>query len=126
MKYMLLLYGNEEAWAQVSDEERMRGMQAHMEYSTALSASGAHLAGAPLQPSRAATTVTVQDGERIVTDGPFAETKEQLAGYYLIECDTLDEALEWAERNPAAQWGGHVEVRPVMEIPAAMLEGGAA
>jgi hypothetical protein len=126
MKYMLLLYGNEEAWANVTDEERQQGMMAHRDYSMALAESGAHIAGAPLQPSSSASTVTVENGETIVTDGPFAETKEQLGGYYLLECESLDEALDWAARNPSAQWGGHVEVRPVMEIPAAVLEGGAA
>jgi hypothetical protein len=117
MRYMLLLYANEGWWTTATDEQRTQGMAAYREYSVALEQAGAFVAGAPLQPSHATTTVSIENGEPLFTDGPFAETKEQLGGYYLIDCDSLDEALEWAARNPNAQWG-HVEVRPLMELPA--------
>ncbi len=104
MQYLLL----------INDEEDDRGlMPEYMEYTEALQASGA-LAGAnQLQPAHTATTVRVRNGEILVTDGPFIETKETLGGYYLIEVDTLDEALEWAAKIPSARFG-HIEVRPVV------------
>ena len=77
--------------------------------------SGAFVAGDPLQPSATATTVKLRNGERLVTDGPYAETKEQLAGYYLIDVPTLDEALEWGARIPSARLGT-IEVRPVRSM----------
>ncbi len=80
-------------------------------------ASGAFLGANQLQPSSTATTVSVRDGETIVSDGPFAETKEVLGGYYLIDVETLDEALEWAAKIPSARLG-HIEVRPVVMSPA--------
>jgi hypothetical protein len=74
------------------------------------------VAGEPLQPPDTATTVRMRDGQRIVTDGPFAETKEWLAGFYTFNCNSLDEALDWAAKIPGAKYGS-IEVRPVMEIP---------
>jgi hypothetical protein len=124
MKYMLLLHNDETWWQTASEQEIQEGMRAYGEYGRALEEAGAYIDGAPLQGSHATTTISIRDGETITTDGPFAETKEQLGGYYLIECETLDEALEWARRNPSA-FTGHVEVRPLMEMPAA-VEGGAA
>jgi hypothetical protein len=117
VQYMLLIHDDPTRWATFGDEERAGFMQEFFDYTEELRESGAYVTGAQLQPASATTTVEVRDGETLTTDGPFAETKEQLGGYYLIDCDSLDEALEWAARNPNAQWG-HVEVRPLMELPA--------
>jgi hypothetical protein len=113
MQYLLLLYGNEGAWDNLSEEERGQIFHAYRSYTEELERSGAMVGGNALQPTQTATTVRVQDGETLTTDGPFAETKEQLGGYYLIEADSLDEAIEWAVKVPAARHGS-VEVRPIM------------
>jgi hypothetical protein len=110
---MLLIYGNENDWQGRSDEERGQVIQAYGAFTEELRGAGAMVAGDALQPTQTATTVRVQDGETLTTDGPFAETKEQLGGYYLIEAESLDEAIEWAGKIPAASHGS-VEVRPVM------------
>ena len=117
MQYMLLIYDDEKQWAGMSAEESRQLMQEYFAYTDELRQAGAFVAGEPLQPTQTATTVRVRDGERLVTDGPFAETKEQLGGYYLIDVESLDEALEWAAKIPSARLGS-IEVRPVMEIPA--------
>jgi hypothetical protein len=113
MQYMLLIYGDESSWDGRSEEERGQIIQAYGAFTQELRGAGAMVAGDALQPTQTATTVRVQDGETLATDGPFAETKEQLGGYYLIEADSLDEAIEWAAKVPAARHGS-VEVRPVM------------
>jgi hypothetical protein len=118
MQYMLLIYSDEDAWASMPEEERSGITQEYFALTSELQEKGDYVAGAPLQPTSAATTVRVRDGEQLVTDGPFAETKEQLGGYYLVETESVDEALEWAAKIPAARHGT-IEVRPVMEIPAA-------
>jgi hypothetical protein len=118
MQYMLLIYSDEEAWASMPEEERSGITREYFALTSELQAKGDYVAGAPLQPTSAATTVRVRDGEQLVTDGPFAETKEQLGGYYLVETESVDEALEWAAKIPAARHGT-IEVRPVMEVPAA-------
>ena len=110
MKYMALIYGNEEAWDALSGEEQQRVSERYM----ALAREPATVGGDELQDPDTATTIRVRDGETLTTDGPFAETKEQLGGYYLIDCASLDEALEFAARIPAAERGA-VEVRPVVE-----------
>ena len=110
MKYMALIYGNEEAWDALSEEEQQRVTERYM----ALAREPVTVGGDELQDPDTATTVRVRDGETLTTDGPFAETKEQLGGYYLIDCGSLDEALEFAARIPAAERGA-VEVRPVVE-----------
>jgi hypothetical protein len=110
MKYMALIYGNEEAWDALSEEEQRRVTERYM----ALAREPVTVGGDELQDPDTATTVRVRDGETLTTDGPFAETKEQLGGYYLIDCASLDEALEFAARIPAAERGA-VEVRPVVE-----------
>ena len=110
MKYMALIYGNEEAWDALSEEEQQRVSERYM----ALAREPATVGGDELQDPDTATTIRVRDGETLTTDGPFAETKEQLGGYYLIDCASLDEALEFAARIPAAERGA-VEVRPVVE-----------
>jgi hypothetical protein len=113
MQYMLLIYGDESSWGDHSDEERGQIMQAYGAFTEELRQSGSMVAGDALEPTQTATTIRVQDGETLTTDGPFAETKEQLGGYYLIEADSLDEAIEWAGKVPGARHGS-VEVRPVM------------
>jgi len=115
MKYMLTLYGEEGGWDDVTPEQMREGMKPWEDYFQALTAAGALIAGEGLQPSATATTVKFAgETERLVTDGPFAETKEQLGGFYLIECDDLDAALEWARKVPLTT-GSTVEVRPVMD-----------
>jgi hypothetical protein len=113
MQYMLLIYGDESTWQGRGDEERNEVLQAYGAYTQELQKAGAMRAGDALQPTQTATTVRVQDSETLTTDGPFAETKEQLGGYYLIEAESLDDAIEWAAKCPAAREGS-VEVRPVM------------
>ena len=115
MEYMLLIYEDEAILERQSDAQRQEIWTAYAEYSKALAEAGAMRAGAPLQPTATATTVRVRDGSTGTTDGPFAETKEQLGGYYLVDCKDLDEALAWAAKIPAAAFGS-IEVRPVMPV----------
>jgi hypothetical protein len=117
MQYMLLIYDDEAIFQNMSEEERGRFLNEYFAYSDELRAAGAYVAADALQPTSDATTVRVRDGEQLVTDGPFAETKEQLGGYYLIEAESLDEATAWAAKIPSARLGS-IEVRPVMQIPA--------
>lgn len=112
MKYMLLVYLDEQA---LSDAEREHCYVESAQLAQDLSASGTYLDASPLHPVATATSVRVRDGKRVVTDGPFAETREQLGGYYLIDARDLDEALGIAERIPPAKFGT-VEIRPVLEI----------
>jgi len=117
MQYMLLIYDEESTWAKMPEEERNRWYGKYMEFTNELRESGAFVAADQLQPTRSATTVTVRDGETLTTDGPFAETKEALGGYYLVDVASDDEAIAWAAKIPSAQFG-RVEVRPVVQIPA--------
>jgi len=117
MRYMLLIYGDESAWFNLPEAELKRGYQAYMDNTEELIKSGCMRAGSELKPATTATTVRVRDGKPSFADGPFAETKEQLGGYYLIECDSLDDALAWAAKCPGATHGS-VEVRPVAADPA--------
>jgi hypothetical protein len=112
MHYMLLIYGNESAMQSRTQEEMGQMMGAYQAYTEAMQQAGVFKQGAPLQPSATATTVRIADGKAQVLDGPYAETKEQLGGYYLIEAPDLDTALAWAGRCPGASYGS-VEVRPV-------------
>jgi hypothetical protein len=112
MKYMLLVYLDEQA---MTDAEREHCYVESAQLAQNLSASGKYVDASPLHPVATATSVRVRAGKRLVTDGPFAETREQLGGYYLIEASDLDEAIGIAERVPPAQFGT-VEIRPVMEI----------
>ncbi len=117
MKYLLTLFGDEDRMAEMTPEQQAQGMQAWDQYTRAAIDAGVHQGGEGLQPSSTATTVQIpQDGEPVVSDGPFAETKEQLGGYYLLDCRDLDDALVWAKRIPMP--GGTVEVRPVMDYEA--------
>jgi hypothetical protein len=115
MRYMILIYGNEAGYASLSPEEQQAQFAAHIAYARELRERGVMLAGDPLLPASAATTVRVRDGKVVTTHGPFAETAEQLGGYYVIDCANLDEALEWAAKNPSALHGS-VEVRPVVDL----------
>ena len=115
MKYMLLLY-LDEAWYKLSLSARQQIYGEQVQLSQQLMTSGQYLAGAPLQPPSTATSVRVRDGKRLVTDGPFAETREQLGGYMLIDVKDLDEAITIAARSAVARVGT-VEVRPVREGP---------
>ena len=116
MKYLLAIYEDENGWHGLSPAEKKAGIAAYEEFMGAAAEAGVLLGGEALQPTTAATTVRVRDGERQVTDGPFVETKEQLGGYFLVDCKDLDEAISWAERIPGAQTGG-VEVRPLQDYP---------
>jgi hypothetical protein len=115
MQYLLLIYQNE-AMAAAQPMEAMKPMlDAYQAFNEATKAAGQYVAGEALQPTATATTVRVRDGQTLTTDGPFAETKEQLGGFYLVEAKDLDEALELASRIPSAKTGC-VEVRPIMNI----------
>ncbi|HEV8306466.1 MAG TPA: YciI family protein [Methylomirabilota bacterium] len=114
MQYMLLIYQNEVEFGKLSDAEKGTLYQEYSPFTESINKSGHFRAGAGLQPTQTATTVRVRNGKRLVTDGPFAESKEQLAGYYLIEAKDLDEAMAIAARVPSAKLGS-VEVRPLME-----------
>jgi len=116
MEYLLLIHDDESVYATLSENELSSLGQEYGAYTEALKTSGVYRDGRQLQPSSASTTVTVRDGEQVVTDGPFAETKEQLGGFYLIEAATLDEALEAAAAIPSVKFGGVVEVRPIVEM----------
>ena len=113
MRYMLLVYMDEQV---MNLAEREQCYEDSVELTQELHASGHYLAAAPLHPTPAATSVRVREGKRLVTDGPFAETREQLGGYFLIDAKDLDEAIGIAGRIPAGRWGT-VEIRPVLEIP---------
>jgi hypothetical protein len=115
MKYMLLIHDDEKAWAKLSEAERGKIYAEYGQFGQSVKASGNYLAGAQLQPTTMATSVRVRDGKRLVTDGPFAETREQLGGYYLVEAKDLDEAIGIAARIPSAKVGT-IEVRPVVEM----------
>ena len=112
MKYMLLIYADEQSW---TEAEREHCFAESTQLAHRLKANGQYLATAPLHPVAAATSVQVRDGRRLVIDGPFAETREQLGGYFLIEAKDLDEAIEIAASIPGAR-KGTVEIRPVLEI----------
>ena len=113
MKYMLLVYLNEQV---MSEAERQECYVESAELAREIHSSGKYLDASPLHPVATATSIRVRDGKRLVTDGPFAETREQLGGFYLIDAKDLDEAITIAERIPAARFGT-VEIRPVLEIP---------
>jgi len=112
MRYMLLIYLDEQA---LNETEREHCYVESTQLAQELNSNGQYLASAPLHPTSTATSVRVRDGKRIVTDGPFAETREQLGGYYLIDAQDLDEAIGIASRIPGAR-AGTVEIRPVIEV----------
>jgi hypothetical protein len=114
MKYMLLIYLDEQE--PLEEATRQHCYDESTELAHELHSKGQFLAASPLQPSSTATCIRVRDGKRLVTDGPFAETREQLGGYYMVEAKDLDAAIGIAGRIPGARWGA-VEIRPVIEIP---------
>jgi hypothetical protein len=118
MKYMLLIYTDENSW---TEDEREHCYAESTQLTHDLDSQGKYLGASPLQPVAMATSVRVRDGKRIVTDGPFAETREQLGGYFLIEAEHLDQAIEIAGRIPGAR-KGTVEVRPVMQLAGLPVE----
>jgi hypothetical protein len=115
MQYMLLIYESEANLGKMSAQERGAMFGEYGKFTEDIRKSGSFQAGAPLQPTSTATTVRVREGKRLTVDGPFAETKEQLGGYYLIEAKDLDQAIEIAARIPSARVGS-IEVRPVMAM----------
>jgi hypothetical protein len=117
MQYMILIYGNEKAYAGQSEEEMGKVYGAYMAYNQELAKAGVLVGAASLQSITTATTVRVKGGKTTTTDGPFAETKEQLGGYYIVNVANLDEALKWAAKCPGAN-GGSCEVRPLGIISA--------
>jgi hypothetical protein len=114
VQYALLIYGEEGAWDSLADDERRAVYAAYGALGTDLREQGKLLAGEELQSIATATTVRVRDEEALVFDGPFAETKEALGGFYLIDAETLDEAIDWASRIPSAKTGT-IEIRPVVD-----------
>jgi hypothetical protein len=113
MQYMLLIYDAESTLAKMSPEEGQRFHEEYMTFTAEIRASGHHRAGDALQSIRTATTVRTREGKTTTTDGPFAETREQLGGYYLIEAKNLDEAMKVAARVPSARTGS-IEIRPLV------------
>jgi hypothetical protein len=111
-QYMLLIYGDENAWQGFSEDERNAFMGEYTAYTDELRQAGAFVAADALQPTGTATTVRVREAEQLLTDGPYAETKEQLGGYYIVDVESLDEAIQWAAKIPSAR-SGSIEVRPV-------------
>ncbi len=116
MRYMLLIYGDEKMREKMSEQEKGAIFQQYGEFTESIRKSGAFQAGDPLQPTSTATTVRSKNGKTVTTDGPFAETKEQLGGYYIVEAKNLEEAISMAARIPSVGVGGSIEVRPIMEI----------
>ncbi|MBA2634174.1 MAG: YciI family protein [Chloroflexi bacterium] len=115
MKYALLLYADEAAWDDLDPEAQGAVMAEHEAATEAMQAAGAYVGGEALSLTNTARTLRLRDGKPLVTDGPFVEAKEALGGFYLVECASIDEALEWAARIPEARIGG-VEVRPLLDF----------
>jgi hypothetical protein len=113
MQFMLLIYGEESKWANLTPDQLSAEMGAYMAYTQDLAKAGVLVAGDELQPVATAKTISVSDGKQKVVDGPFAETKETLGGYYLIKAESQEEALAWAAKCPGARYG-RIEVRPVV------------
>jgi hypothetical protein len=114
MKYLLTIYMDEAGYGDVTPEQAQQVMAAYEAFGREVTEAGVMLGGEGLQASDTATTVQVRDGDTITSDGPFADTREQLGGYYLLDCRDLDEAIGWAAKVPGAQ-NGTIEVRPVMD-----------
>jgi hypothetical protein len=117
MRYMLMIYGDEKEWEELSAHEQDAVYQACVDYSEPLRASGFYEGGERLEPTHTATTVRMKGGKAIMTDGPFAETKEQLAGYTILEAKDVDEALAFVARHPLVRAGFSIEVRPFRVRP---------
>jgi hypothetical protein len=119
MRYMCLIYSDEGWRNTMSEAEGGRVLQEFMDFTQSVVKSGHHRAGERLAPTSSATTIRTKGGKVVTTDGPFAETKEQLGGYYILEAANLDEALKLAQRIPTVHLGGAIEVRPIMDMPPA-------
>ena len=119
MRYMFLIYSRERDFAEASAEDREKVKAGHWAVMDESRRKGVFLAGDPLQPTVSATTIRQENGKPLVLDGPFAETKEQLAGYYILDCKNIDEAIEWAARIPTECKGGAgcIEIRRIASIP---------
>jgi len=115
-QYMLLIYDDPSVWESMSEDDRNAIMGEYFAYTNELREAGAYVAGDALQPTSTAKSVRLREGERLTTDGPFAETKEALGGYYLVDVASDEEALEWAAKIPSARLGT-IEVRPVVVFP---------
>jgi hypothetical protein len=118
MKYTLMIYDDEKSWGKLSEAEQRQMMAEYRQLTQQLKDAGQFVAGEQLHPTSAATSVRIRNGKRVVTDGPFAETREQLGGYYLINTRNLDDAIEVASQIPSARLGA-VEIRPVVEATVA-------
>jgi hypothetical protein len=114
MQYALTIYDDQTKWSDLPPDSPRETSEAYARLTEEMRSAGVFRAGEGLQPATTATTVRVPNGERLVTDGPFAETKEQLGGFYVLDCKDLDEAIEWASKIPTAK-SGCVEVRPVIQ-----------
>jgi hypothetical protein len=117
MLYLLLNDQSESVWTDMSEDEQGKVFGEYIDYTKAIKASGNYVGGEALQPTNTATCVRKKDGKVVTTDGPFAETKEQLGGYYLVEAKDLDEAIALAARIPDVAYGSTIEVRPIMPTP---------
>lgn len=115
MKFMLLCYDDELAWQTAGPAAMQQALQEAVALTHQIHAKGQYVEASPLQPAATATSVRIRDGKQVVTDGPFAETREVLGGYYIIDVENLDEAIHIAERHPGARLGA-VEIRPIMEL----------
>jgi hypothetical protein len=115
MRYALLIYAKEQEWAAQSEEQAQAVNQEYLAFTKDIIDRGLMKGGEALQATATATTVRVRDGDTLTTDGPFAETKDQLGGFYLVDCRDLDEAIELAARIPDARRGS-IEIRPVMDV----------
>jgi len=122
MKYLLTLWGDESSWESSSPEKVAAEMRRWEEIDAEMRAAGVLVGGEGVEPTSAATTVVLRDDGKAIVDGPFAETKEQLGGFYVLDCADLDEAIEWARRIPVDP-PGSIEIRPVMDYEAPGPEG---
>jgi len=118
MRYMLLIYMNRDRMETLTAQEFERCVASQRPVWDEMTRQGVLRGAEPLQPTSSATTVRLQDGKLVTTDGPYTETKEQLGGYYILECADPDEALAWAGRIPILQQGASIEIRPIRELPA--------
>ena len=115
MKYLCLIYEDEKTWEKMPKDQQDAGLKEYFTFTENIKKSGQYIGGEALQQTPSATTVRVRNGKISTTDGPFAETKEQLGGYYLINARDLNEAIQVAAKIPSARWGS-IEVRPIMEF----------
>ena len=116
MQYLLMIYANEAQLGTMPEAEQGKVFKEYMDFTKSIHGSGHYKGGNRLDASTTATTLRVREGKRLVTDGPYAETKEQLGGFFLVEAKDADEALGIAERIPGARWGA-IEVRPIIPVP---------